>query len=264
VKRFEGRGAVVTGAGGAIGGAIARRLAEEGAGLIVADVRLDAAAEMAAAITAAGGVAVALAVDVSKSADVDAAVQAAVERYGHLDVMVNNAGTHLQALVAETSDEEWERVQRTNAFGSFYGCRAAMRVMRKQRSGSIINIITGLFGVAYSSAYVSSKSAIWGLSQCLTLEAAPFGVRVNCIVPGSVPDTGFNRWYREKAEISGLGYERFMEIALETTPLGRFGTPLDMANAVAFLASEEASFITGHALEVAGGFTGYAVPIKTD
>lgn len=262
---LDGRVALITGASGAIGSAIAARLARDGAHTVIADLRLDAAREVAESINRSSrskARAIALQVDVARSAEVDRIVAETVREFGTLDIVVNNAGTHTQALAVHMSDEEWERVQRTNAWSVFYLSRAAMRVMIPRRSGSIINIITGLFGVAYSSAYTSSKFAVWGFSQCLTLEAAPYGIRVNCVAPGTIPDTGFNRWYREKAQLSGLDYDRFMELALETIPLGRFGQPDDIANTVAFLASPEASYITGQCLEVAGGFAGYAVPIR--
>ena len=129
----------------------------------------------------------------------------------------------MQALVEDTTDEDWEGVIRTNAYSAFYGCRAVVRAMRRAGRGSIVNVVTGQFGVAYSSAYTSSKFLVHGMSQCLVLEVARYGIRVNCIAPGAIPDTGFERWYREKAALLGIPYDEFLQGALDSVPLHRFG-----------------------------------------
>jgi NAD(P)-dependent dehydrogenase (short-subunit alcohol dehydrogenase family) len=251
---LEGRVAIVTGGGGAIGGGICRALDEAGATVVVADVRADAAAGTAAGL--AHGEAATL--DVTDSAAWTALVADVVARRGRLDILVNNAATHVQALVEEMSDDEWHRVQRTNTDSVFFGCRAAVRAMREGGSGAIVNIVTGQFGVAYSSAYTSSKFLVQGFSKCLALEVARYGIRVNTVAPGVVPNTGFERWYREKAALLGLPYETFMAGALDAVPLHRYGSPEDIAAGVRFLVSDEARYITGHLLDVDGGFAGYA------
>ena len=252
--KLAGRVAIVTGGGGTIGSAIARRLDAEGATVVVADVRADAAEEVAAELKRG----MPLAFDVSSSAEWKAAVDKVVAEHGRLDVLVNNAGTHLQALVEDMADEEWDRVIRTNAYSVFYGCRAALVPMRAQGKGAIVNIVTGQFGVAYSSAYTASKFLVHGFSQCLVLEVARYGIRVNCLAPGAIPNTGFERWYREKAALLGTDYERFLESALDSIPLHRFGRPEEIAEGALYLASDDSAYVTGQLLGVDGGFSGYA------
>ena len=183
--------------------------------MIVADIRAEAAQTVAE--TLARGTALAL--DVTSSDAWAAAVQQVVEEHGRVDVLVNNAATHVQALVEEMTDEAWDHVVRTNTSSVFYGCRAVIPPMRAAGSGSIVNIVTGQFGVAYSSAYTSSKFLVHGFSQCLVLEVARYGIRVNCIAPGAIPDTGFERWYREKAELVGRPYDAFLDDARDAIPL---------------------------------------------
>jgi NAD(P)-dependent dehydrogenase (short-subunit alcohol dehydrogenase family) len=257
---LEGRVALVTGGGGTIGGAICDRLARDGATVLVADVRPGAARAVAEDLPAA----TALALDVTQPAAWRDAIERAERDHGRLDVLVNNAGTHVQALVEHTRDEDWDRVVRTNAYSAFYGCRAAIPALRRAGGGSIVNVVTGQFGVAYSSAYTSSKFLVHGLSQCLALEVARDGIRVNCIAPGAIPQTGFERWYREKAELLGLPYEEFLAGALDAIPLGRWGRPADVAAGVAYLVSDDAAYVTGHLLDVDGGFSGYAFALRAD
>src|SRR5262245_62917259 len=151
--KLENRVALVTGGGGAIGAAIARRLDDEGANVVVADIRAGAAEAVAAGLSRG----TALTLDVSSSADWNAAVAGVVDEHGRLDLLVNNAATHVQALAETMTDEDWDAVIRTNAYSVFYGCRAAIPQMRAKGKGSIVNIVTGQFGVAYSSAYTASK-----------------------------------------------------------------------------------------------------------
>jgi NAD(P)-dependent dehydrogenase (short-subunit alcohol dehydrogenase family) len=258
--KLEGKVCLVTGGGGAIGSAIARRFDDEGGLVVVADIRADAAGEIAA--TLARGIALQL--DVTSSSAWNDAVADLVGEHGRIDVLVNNAGTHLQSLVEDTSDEDWDRVIRTNAYSVFYGCRAVLPAMREQRGGSIVNIVTGQFGVAYSSAYTSSKFLVHGFSQCLVLEVARYGIRVNCIAPGAIPDTGFEHWYREKAELLGLEYEAFLDGTLDAIPLARFGSPEDIAAAALYLACSDSSYVTGQLISVDGGFSGYAFALRSD
>jgi NAD(P)-dependent dehydrogenase (short-subunit alcohol dehydrogenase family) len=251
---------IVTGGGGAIGSAIARRFAAEGASVVVADLRLSAAEEVARALERG----LALELDVSLSDNWSRLVDAVVDEFGRIDVLVNNAATHVQALVATMTDEQWDRVMRTNTSSVFYGCRAVLPQMRKTRSGSIVNIVTGQFGVPYSSAYTASKFFVHGFSQCLSLEVARYGIRVNCIAPGAIPNTGFERWYREKADLLGMDYEAFLAGALDSIPLHRFGTPEEIAEGALYLVSDEASYVTGHLLSIDGGFSGYAIALSPE
>jgi len=258
--RLEGRVAIVTGGAGSIGRAIARRLDDEGATVVVADLRADAAEETAAGLR--HGVAQPL--DVSSSSEWNDAVARIVAEHGRVDLLVNNAGTHAQALVEALGDDEWDRVIRTNAYSVFYGCRAVIPAMRAQRRGAIVNIVTGQFGVAYSSAYTASKFLVHGFSQCLVLEVARYGIRVNCIAPGAIPETGFERWYREKAALLDQDYDAFLEGARDSIPLGRFGRPEEIAEGVLYLASDEADYVTGQLFSIDGGFSGYAFALPRE
>jgi NAD(P)-dependent dehydrogenase (short-subunit alcohol dehydrogenase family) len=260
VVKLEGRVAVITGGAGAIGRAIAGRFDEEGATVVVADVRPDAAEAVAAEL----GRGVSLALDVASSSEWDRALARILTDHGRLDVLVNNAATHVQGLVETLDDDDWDRVIRTNAYSAFYGCRAAIPAMRAQRRGAIVNIVTGQFGVAYSSAYTASKFLVHGLSQCLVLEVARYGIRVNCIAPGAIPNTGFERWYREKAALLDRDYDEFLEGALDSIPLRRFGRPEEIAEGALYLASDDSEYVTGQLLGIDGGFAGYAFALPPD
>jgi meso-butanediol dehydrogenase / (S,S)-butanediol dehydrogenase / diacetyl reductase len=251
---------LVTGGGGAIGAAICRALDGAGATVVVADLNRDAAQTVAGELTRGEPAAL----DVTSSEDWNSVIAGLDERHDRLDILVNCAATHLQALVEETSDGDWDRVVRTNVDSVFYGCRAAIPVMRRRRSGAIVNVVTGQFGVAYSSAYTASKFFVHGFSQCLVLEVARYGIRVNCIAPGSIPTTGFERWYREKAELLNMPYDEFLASAKDAIPLHRFGVPEEIAAGVLYLVSDDASYVTGHLLDVDGGFSGYTIALARE
>jgi NAD(P)-dependent dehydrogenase (short-subunit alcohol dehydrogenase family) len=259
-QKLAGRVALVTGGGGAIGGAIARALDAAGASVAVADIRIDDARGTSDGL--ARGRAVAL--DVTSSPAWSAAVAELVSEHGGIDILVNCAATHLQALVEDTSDEDWHRVVETNVDSVFYGCRAAIPAMRDRGHSSIVNIVTGQFGVAYSSAYTASKFFVHGFSQCLVLEVARYGIRVNCIAPGAIPNTGFERWYREKAQLLGIDYDTFLASAEDSVPLHRFGAPEDIAAGALYLASDDSAYVTGQLLGIDGGFSGYSIALSPD
>jgi NAD(P)-dependent dehydrogenase (short-subunit alcohol dehydrogenase family) len=182
-----------------------------------------------------------------------------LERFGRVDIVVNNAGIHIQKLAINLSDDEWDAIQHTNARGCFFVCRAFAPQLMRQESGRIINIITRLgAGNPYSSAYVASKTAIHGFTQCLALELAPYGVTVNAVAPGHIgPGTGMERWFRAKADLLGQSWEEFERNVLKSIPLGRWCTPEEVAGAIAYLASNEARYITGETINVTGGWGGY-------
>ncbi|MCX5496020.1 SDR family oxidoreductase [Kaistia dalseonensis] len=248
--------ALVTGGAGGIGAEIARRLAADGFHVIAADHDMAKAGTVAAEI---GGEAVGL--DITDEASVEAAFEGVLARHGRLDALVNAAGIHLQKLVVDTTPEEWDRIQRVNTRGPFLACRAAARAMMAAERGRIVNIITRLnFGNPYSSAYIASKNALWGLTQCLAVELAAYGVTVNGVAPGHVgPGTGMEKQFREKAEKLGLSWEAFEAQVLKTIPVGRWCRPADVAAAVSYVVSPGASFVTGELINVTGGFVGYGV-----
>jgi NAD(P)-dependent dehydrogenase (short-subunit alcohol dehydrogenase family) len=246
---------IVTGGAGGIGRAIAARLAE-GQHVIVADSEAEAAAGVGRSIGGEG-----IAVDLAESASVDAAIESVLSRHGRIDVLVNAAGIHLQKLVTEMSDDEWDAIQSVNARGPFFACRAVAKPMMRGGRGRIVNIVTRLgFGNPYSSAYMASKNALWGFTQCLAIELASYGVTVNAVAPGHVgPGTGMEKQFRDKADKLGLSWEAFEAQVLKTIPLGRWCAPDDVAAAVAYVVSPDASFVTGELINVTGGFTGYGI-----
>src|SRR4051794_3936889 len=253
--QMSGTALIIGGAGG-IGAEIARRLAADGYDVIVGDRDGVAADKVAAAFGGEG-----LVLDVTDEASVDGGIDGLVRRKGRLDILVNCAGIHLQKLVVDTSAEDWDRIQRVNARGPFLTCRAAARAMMRAETGRIVNIVTRLgFGNPYSSAYIASKNALWGLTQCLAVELAAYGITVNAVAPGHVgPGTGMEKQFREKADKLGLSWEAFEAQVLKTIPMGRWCRPEDVAAAVAYVVSPEASFVTGELINVTGGFTGYGI-----
>ncbi len=252
---------IVTGGASGIGRAIATRLARDGHAVVIADRDAAAAAQIAAEIGADS-----VEIDIGDEASVIAGVAAAVARHGGLYGLVNNAGIHMQSLVVETSAEDWDRIFRVNTRGTFLMCREAARVMAGQGAGQIVNIITKLgFGNPFSSVYISSKNAIWGLTQCLAIEMASSNVRVNAIAPGHVgPGTGMEAAFRKKAEKLGKSWEDFEADVVSTIPLGRWCTPEDVAGGVSWLMGPETAFITGEMINITGGFQAYAATPKAD
>jgi NAD(P)-dependent dehydrogenase (short-subunit alcohol dehydrogenase family) len=248
--------AVITGGAGGIGREIVRRLAADGYFVVVADRNADEAEAVAAPLSGEG-----VAVDLTDEASVDGGFAAILARHGRIDVLVNAAGIHLQKLVADTTAEEWDRIQRVNARGPFLACRAVARPMMRAERGRIVNIATRLgFGNPYSSAYIASKNAVWGLTQCLAVELAAYGITVNAVAPGHVgPGTGMEAQFRDKARKLGLSWEAFEAQVLKTIPVGRWCRPADVAAAVSYVVSPEASFVTGELINVTGGFVGYGM-----
>jgi 3-oxoacyl-[acyl-carrier protein] reductase len=247
MKRLEGRVALVTGGSRGIGAAVCQRLAAEGAAVAVNFAgRHDAALEVVAAIVAAGGVAEAFQADVSDSGAAEGLVRAVVDRFERLDVLVNNAGITRDGLLVRMSDDDWDAVIATNLSGAFYLCRAAGRVMMKARSGSIINMssVVGVSGNAGQANYAAAKAGLIGLTKTIARELASRGVRANAIAPGFI-----------ETDMTGALPEAARTAALGAIALGRFGSPEDVAACVAFLASDDASYLTGQTIAVDGGMT---------
>ena len=248
--RVKDKSIIVTGAGGGIGEGIAKRLAAEGARVIVNDIKAARGEKVVAGIVAAGGTASFFAADVTQSDDVRALVQAAVGRHGTLDVMVNNAGwTHRNRPALEVSEEEFVKCYAVNVKSIYLATIHATPVFRAQGGGSFINIAStaGVRPRPGLTWYNGSKGAVITTSKSLAAELGPDNIRVNCINPVFNPDTGL------AAEFAGgpLTEERKARFRA-TIPLGRFSTALDVANAVLYLASDEAAFISGVCLEVDG------------
>ena len=243
-----GKTALVTGSSRGIGRAVAAKLAREGYAVgINYYERRDKAEELSALLTAEGCRALAVQADVSKRAEVDAMVKAVTEAFGPISVLVNNAGVAGQSLFQDVTDELWERYFAVNLNGARNTIQAALPSMLHEKRGAIVNIssIWGQHGASCEVTYSCTKHAIIGLTRSLAMELAPSGIRVNCVAPGVI-DTDM---------VQVLGEDTLRDLA-EQTPLGRLGTPEDIAEAVAFLASDKASFITGQILTVDGAFAG--------
>jgi NAD(P)-dependent dehydrogenase (short-subunit alcohol dehydrogenase family) len=248
---LEGRVAVVTGAGHGIGAATAARLAADGASVAVCDIRADAADEVAARIGGDGGRAEAFAADVADREAVTRLVAEVAARLGPVEILHNNAGRLVPGTALTQEFEEWERTLSVNVGSVFLMSRAVLPVMRDRGRGVIVNSasISGLVGEPDLVAYNTSKAAIVNLTRQLAADFSRDGIRVNCVCPGWIR-TGFNDPLFE-----GWSEEAIQELVERQVPLGRQGTSEEVADAVAFLCSDDARYITGHALVVDGGLT---------
>lgn len=245
--RLEGKVALVTGAAAGIGAAIARRFAAEGAAVAITDVRTERGAALSEALNADGCRTCFMPLDVVSEPQWATAVERTIEAFGKLTVLVNNAGIYARRLIGETSANEWDRMMEVNAKGVFLGVKAAVPAMRAAGGGSIVNLssIAGIMGSAYSSDYNASKGAVRILTKCAAVQHAKDNIRCNSVHPAPI-DTAMGR---EALPEGDVREQRLREI-----PLGRVGTPEEVANTVLFLASDEASYVTGSELVVDGGF----------
>jgi 3-oxoacyl-[acyl-carrier protein] reductase len=248
--RLDGRVAFLTGAGRGIGAATARELAARGAAVVVADLDLGPAEETAAAIRAADGRAVALALDVTDRAQVEAAVARAVAEFGRLDILVALAGITRDNLLFKLTDDDWNGVIDTHLRGSFLAAQAAQQHMVPQRYGKMVFISsTSALGNRGQANYATAKAGLQGLTRTLAVELGPFNINVNAVAPGFIE----TRMTRATAERLGRDFEAWKAEAAAATPLRRIGQPEDVANVIAFLVSDEASYVSGQIVYVAGG-----------
>jgi len=257
-KQFSGKSAIVTGGAQGLGDHLVRRLAIEGANVVVADINFEACQKSAKEIEATYGVrAIPMKTDVSKDADVAATVAKCVEEFGKLDILVCNAGILKAGDIREFSTDDWNKVMAVNLTGYFICAREAAKVMVEQKSGAIVqvNSKSGKRGSFKNSAYATSKFAGIGLTQSLALEMAPFNVRVNSVCPGNLLDSPLwvDSLYAQYAERWGITPEEVRKKYEAQVPLGRGTTYEDVANVVVFLASDQSSYMTGQAINVTGG-----------
>ena len=242
--RFSDKVALVTGGGRGIGRAIVLRLAQEGANVAVLDINEGNACETADMIRNLGRQAVAIQTDVSDGDAVQRAVNTAIETLGDMHILVNNAGITRDMLIIKMKDEDWRKVIDVNLTSAFLCSKAAVRHMLRKRYGRIVSVssVVGLAGQAGQTNYSSSKAGLIGFTKSLAKEVGSRGITVNAVAPGFIPTA-----------LTNVLSEEQRAAAIAATPMGRLGTVEDIANAVAFLASDDASFITGHVLSVDGG-----------
>ena len=238
---FDGQVAVITGAAAGFGLAVATRLAEEGARLVMVDWAADALQEAAAKLSGLPVVA-----DVSQESEVDGYVQAALDAHGRIDLFFNNAGIEgRMAPMTELSVADFDRVWAVNARGVFMGLRSVLKVMKPQGSGAIVNTasMAAIKGAATFSPYIASKHAVLGLTKSAALEGAPFGIRINCVAPGHI-DTRMGRDLT--AQINPEDPESVYRAVSESVPLGkRYGTATEVSNLVVWLLSPESEYVSG-------------------
>jgi len=241
--KLQNKIAIVTGAGRGLGKAIAMKLAKEGAKVVLADIGTEQTAETLAEINAFNGEASSFAVNVSKQDEVQALFDFTVQKYGTLDIMVNNAGINRDGMLHKMSAEQWDSVIAVNLSGTFYCTQAAAKILREKESGSIINISSASWlGNIGQANYAASKAGVVGLSKTASRELAAKGVTCNVICPGFI-ETDMTKGVPEKV----------WNIMVDKIPMKRAGSPTDVANMVAFLASDEASYVTGEVINVGGG-----------
>ena len=260
-KLLQDHIALVTGGGQGLGQAICQRLAAEGAHVAVADLNEQTAVDTAAAITTnTDRQALGIKVDVTDEAQVEAMVKQVVDRFGRLDIVVSNAGVLLAEEITEFPAEKWRLVMNVNLFGYFLVTKHAARVMKAQKSGAIIQINSksGKKGSFKNSAYAASKFGGIGLTQSIALDLAEYGVRVNAVCPGNLLDSplwtqGPNSLFKQYAKKWDITEEQVRQKYIDQVPMKRGCTYDDVCNVVAFLASDQAGYMTGQAINVTGG-----------
>jgi 3-oxoacyl-[acyl-carrier protein] reductase len=242
---LAGRAAIVTGAGGGIGRAVAEHLAEAGVSVGVVDVNGGAAGGAASGITASGGRAAAVRADVASPGDAETAVRTVLQAFGRIDILVNCAGIYPFSPALDMTVDEWERVIGVNLTGAFLLSRQVLPIMVERRFGRIINICSGhaYRGGTGHAHYAASKAGLLGLTRALAREMGPYGIRVNAIVP-SVTDTAMPRQHHG---------EDYLHERARGNPAGRIGSPSDIALGVVYLSSRWAEYVNGHALMITGG-----------
>ena len=253
MKRLEGKVAIVTGAARGIGQALAKRIYDEGCKLVVADINYDLLKETLESIPGS----VAVEVDVTDEQQTEDMVKSAVDTFGRLDILVANAGIVIAKPVVEFTKQEWQKVIDVNLVGYFLCAKAAAKAMMEQKSGNIIQINSksGKKGSYKNSAYISSKFGGIGLTQSLALEFAEYGIRANAICPGNLLDSPLwtNSLLKQYGANRGMNDEEIRAYYDAKVPLGRTCSYDDVANVMVFLASDESSYMTGQAINVAGG-----------
>lgn len=247
---LDGRAAMVTGAARGIGAATASRLAREGASVAVVDLEEKDCQETVDAVRAAGGTAIGIGCDVTQQDQVEGAVDRTVRELGALDILVNNAGVLRDNLLFKMSDEDWDTVMNTHLKGNFLCTRAAQRHMVERRHGKIVNLSSAsALGNRGQANYSTAKAGLQGMTRTLAIELGPFNINVNAVAPGFV-ETAMTQ---ATAQRVGVEFDDFKKAATEQIPLRRTGVPDDVANVIAFLVDDQASYVSGQVIYVDGG-----------
>ena len=247
---FEGRVAIVTGAAMGIGAACVELFAREGASVVIADIDKEAGERTTARIIEAGGAAHFVHTDVSRMADVEAMAAAALDRFGSIDILVNNAARAIGGIVDEIDEATWDEVITTNLSSVWRAMRVCVPAMRRQNKGIVVNMssVQALAGFKGWAAYAAAKGGINALTQQAAIDLAPFGIRVNAVAPGTIMTPLNEKIFREHDNPDEL-----IETWNRAHPVGRFGQAEEVAELVAFLASDRSAFITGEIVRVDGG-----------
>ena len=254
--RHTDRVAIITGGGNGIGKATCEYMAELDCTVIVADIKEDDAKKVADGIQKNGGKALAMKVDVTQKSEVNQMVADTLKAYGKIDILFNNAGTDIKGHISELKEETWDFLIALNLKGTFLPTQAVAKHMMERKYGRIINMssMAGKTGEPLTFAYNTTKFGIIGFTQAIALDLGPHNITVNAVCPGAVATELHAKSVAQSAAIKGMTPEDFLqEFFIGPTPLGRMAQPLDVAQAVSFLASDEAGFITGSSLNVAGG-----------
>ena len=256
--RLEGKVAIVTGGASGLGRGIVRRYADEGAHLVIADMDLEGARSVAAELSAKGTKVLAHKTDVSDEASVAALVQAALSEFGHIDILVNNAGVNTLREFLDLPVAEWDQILNVNLRGPFLCAQAVGRHMAERKSGAIINVtsIEADFGSYNRAHYVASKGGLKTLTKAMAIGLAPYNVRVNALAPG-----GFNTEIFDKAFPDPVTKAAFIADFVKKIPMKRLGEPSELAGGAVFLASDDASYMTGETLGINGGAS---APVPSD
>ena len=241
---LSGKTAIVTGASRGIGAAIAHRLCEVGANVVICSRSTESVSQTATALENKGFTVQAIVADISKKEDVETLIDETINRFSQIDILVNNAGITRDMLLMRLKDEDWDAVLQTNLTGTMYCTRAVLRPMIRQKNGRIINIssVIGLVGNPGQASYAAAKAGIIGLTKTTAKEVGTRGITVNAIAPGFIT-----------TDMTAKIPEEFQNRLLELIPLQNFGTPEDVADTVCFLASDAARYITGQTIQVDGG-----------
>jgi NAD(P)-dependent dehydrogenase (short-subunit alcohol dehydrogenase family) len=246
--RLRNKVAVITGSGGAIGSVTAKKYAKEGAKVLVTDINVEGGQQTVKEIKRKGGEALFIKADIAKVSECEKIINSAFNSFGRIDVLFNNAGIELVKMMHEYTEEDYDRVVDINLKGSFFCTRYALPEMMKQGGGCIINMgsIAAFMGFEKIPSYCAAKGALVNLTRYIALEYARYNIRCNCICPGAVATDMMNRFMTQHPDLAQKG--------IDNHPMGRLATPEEIADAAVFLASDEATFITGISLPVDGGY----------